>query len=39
MKPDAAALTVLALSAGVIAGFVIWTYVGPYVSGTKTVTA
>jgi hypothetical protein len=27
------ALTVVALAAGVVAGFVIWTYVGPMIAG------
>jgi hypothetical protein len=28
------ALTAVALAAGIIAGFVLWTYVGPMIAGT-----
>ena len=34
MKPDELAITVVALAAGIVAGFVVWTYVGPMLAGT-----
>jgi hypothetical protein len=34
VKADELALTVVALAAGIVAGFVVWTYVGPMIAGT-----
>lgn len=39
MELEELALTVVALSAGVIAGFVLFTYVGPLLAGTPAAPA
>lgn len=38
VKADELAITVVALATGIVAGFVVWTYVGPMISGRPATT-
>lgn len=39
MKAEELALTGVWLAVGIVAGFVVWTYVGPMLSGASTTPA